>query len=102
MPWHVATLKGRNKYRGGDGERGRKKRIIDKEKIEGWDPHAEKAPLRMTPSVSDEDPHGFEKRILRMTLAASDEILRVQKTSQCLFISTLLFYPVHGSLLTIH
>jgi hypothetical protein len=42
MPWHVATLKGRNKYRGGEGERGRKKRIIDKEKIKRWDPHAGK------------------------------------------------------------
>jgi hypothetical protein len=32
MPWHVATLKGRNKYRGGEEARRRKRRVINKEK----------------------------------------------------------------------
>jgi len=36
----------------------------------------------MTPVVSDEDPHGFIKRSLRMTPVVSDEILTRESTVQ--------------------
>jgi hypothetical protein len=49
MPWHVATLIGRKKGRGGERERGRmKKEFKDKRKNYRMRSSRGKTPLRMT------------------------------------------------------
>jgi hypothetical protein len=52
MPWHVATLKGRNKCRGEEGARGRKRRVINKEK-KRKDERMRSSRIRMTNPQND-------------------------------------------------